>query len=361
MTIVSDNRPADVLRALDGPGPVAVVDHRHPHATDLEQRLGQAPPDTWLVALTSGSSSSPRLVARTRASWQASVDAFAAATATTTGTRVLVPGPLSSTLFLHAAWHARQVGATLLTDPLDASSAWDVAHVTPRQLGAMLESAADLTGRTVVVGGAALHPGTTRLAHDRGVHVIAYYGAAELSFVAVGTDVLRPFPGAQVASRNGVLWVRSPFVCSGYLGTTAAGGPPGSLRRDPDGWATVGDRGQTPPDGSVVVQGRGDEAVQTGGATVQVADVEAVVRAAPGVTDVVAFGAPHPDLGQVVVAAVESRTATVSQLRGWARDGLDRAARPRRWWVVAALPRTAAGKIDRVATVRLVTPSNTTE
>ena len=79
--------------------------------------------------------------------------------------------------------------------------------------------------------------------HDRavaaGARVHHYYGAAELSFVAWGAhaDDLRPFPGVEVAVRDGEVWVRSPYVCSGYDGS------PGPLRVDPDGFATVGDRG----------------------------------------------------------------------------------------------------------------------
>ena len=66
-----------------------------------------------------------------------------------------------------------------------------------------------------------------------------YYGAAELSFVAWGAhaDDLRPFPGVEVSVREGEVWVRSPYLCTGY------DGPPGPLRRDGDGFATVGDRG----------------------------------------------------------------------------------------------------------------------
>ena len=37
------------------------------------------------------------------------------------------------------------------------------------------------------------------------------------------------------AVRSGEVWVRSPFVCTRY------DGPPGPLRRDVDGFCTVGD------------------------------------------------------------------------------------------------------------------------
>ena len=69
-----------------------------------------------------------------------------------------------------------------------------------------------------------------------------------------------------------VVWVRSPYVCDGYAG------PTGSLRRDPDGWATVGDIGAL--DGEIVTVGGRPDAVITAGATVLIADVEAALRSA---------------------------------------------------------------------------------
>lgn len=356
MRVVSDDRPADVLDALDAhlAGPVAVVDHRRRVPSDLPDRLRHAPDATWLVAFTSGSTDAPRGVCRTHASWQAGVPALAELTATAAGSTVLVPGPLSSTLFLHAAWHARQVGADALLAPLDTTKPWDVVHLVPAQLRRLLAADVDVAGRMAVVAGAALDRPTAQEARRRKMRAVSYYGAAELSFVAVdpGTG-MRAFPGAEVAARDGVLWVRSPYVATGYLpdatGEPVAGG---AMRRDA-GWATVGDRGGVSADGRVTVDGRGEAAVQTGGATVWVADVEQVLRHAPGVRDVVVLSVSNAQHGQVVAAAVEC-DCDVADLRAWARSRLDAPSLPRRWAVTPALPRTPAGKVDRAAAAVLL-------
>lgn len=353
--VLTDDDPARLLAALDGPGPVAVLDHR---ATALvaavDAALPAAPPGAWLVALTSGSTAVPRAVCRTRASWEASVAPLAAWTGVGPGLRVLVPGPLSSTLFLHAAWHTRRVGAELLLAPLHTNQPWDVVHLVPHQLDRLLASEADVRGRTAVVAGAALAAGTAARAAERGLLVLTYYGAAELSFVARarGAAPLSPFPGAQVDVRDGLLWVRSPYLASGYLPLDASG-PPAPLQRDGEGWASVGDRARLVPRG-IVVLGRGDTAVQTGGATVPVADVEAVLREAPGVRDAAVVGTSHPVLGEVVTAVVEASPQTrAATLRAWSRPRLSAEQQPRRWLLVDALPRTAAGKVDRAATAAL--------
>ncbi len=354
--LVSDQDPYLVLDALDRPGPVVVTNHRLPVPTDLRQRLARVAPDTWLVAFTSGSTAHPRGVCRTRASWMLSVAPLAAAIGAGTSSTVLVPGPLSSTLFLHGAWHAREVGARVLLGPLDSAKPWDIAHLLPSQLAALLASPADLTGRTAVVAGAALAGSTAAAAMGRGMRVVRYYGAAELSFVAIGSeDGLRPFPGVEVAERAAELWVRSPYVAAGYLPDVSDGDPAGgAMRRDEAGWATVGDRGEVRADGTVVVRGRGAGVVQTGAATIHAADVEHVLRGAPGVRDAVVVGVPHAWLGQVVAAAVESSSATSATMRRWARSRLDSSALPRRWVVTNELPRTPAGKVDRDAVSRLV-------
>jgi acyl-CoA synthetase (AMP-forming)/AMP-acid ligase II len=363
--VVPDDDPQRVLDALEAPsggGPVAVVDHRRPPLQGLADALTRAPAGTWLAALTSGSTAAPRAVCRTRQSWTSGVDDLARLTGTGAGTRVLVPGPLASTLFLHAAWHARQVGATVVPEPLLTERAWDVVHLVPHLLRRLLEHPGlDLAGRTAVVAGAALPVDVASQAGRRGMRVVAYYGAAELSFVAAGEPsqdgALPPFPGVQVQVRDGEVWARSALLALGYLPLAGAGGTAaphealpvdGPLMRDDAGWVSVGDRGELLPDGRLRVLGRGGGAVQSGGATVLVADVEAALRDLPGVRDVVVVAVAHDELGEVVGAVVEPHL-DLPALRRAALTVLAPEQLPRRWLVLDALPRTAGGKVDRAA------------
>jgi long-chain acyl-CoA synthetase len=293
----------------------------------------------WLATCTSGSTGAPRVVLRTRASWTASHAAFTALTAAGPGRTVLVPGPLSGSLYLYGAVHTLVEAGTLLLEPVGTPLPWDVAHLVPAQLTALLATDLDLAGRTAVVSGAALPDQLAAVAAARGLEVLAYYGATELSFVAMGHagTPLRPFPWVEVVVREGVVWVRSPYLGLRYLG--APGGP---WRTDPDGWASVGDHGAVASSGGLAVVGRGDTAVTTGGATVLVEEVEAVLRGLPGVADVVVVGTPHPALGEVVTAVlVPQPGAGVEAWRAAAAAALAPAARPRRWYLVPELPGTA--------------------
>ena len=114
-------------------------------------------------------------------------------------------------------------------------------------------------------------------------------------------------------SATGEIWVRSPYVCDGY------DGPPGPLRRDAGRVRHRRGPRACWSDGRLVVLGRPD-AVTTGGATVPLADVEAVLRAA-ATGEVVVVGLPHQGLGAVLAAVL-----TVARRP---RPGARRAARRR--------------------------------
>ncbi|WP_158548819.1 AMP-binding protein [Blastococcus sp. TF02A-26] len=296
-----------------------------------------------LLALrTSGTTDRPRVVVRTAASWADSFPHVSALAGIDRSSRVWVPGPLGATMNLFAAVHARSVGAPLVEQPGDATH----AHLTPAALTAALRDGTDLRDRTLVVAGDRLTRDLAARARAAGATTAHYYGAAELSFVAWGTDEqdLRPFPDVTVDIRDGRIWARSPFLSQGY---TEGEGP---FTTAPDGSATVGDRGRL-ADGVLTVTGRGSDAVVTGGATVLVGEVEAALRRATG-SDVLVVGLPHPRLG-AVVAAVLTDPATLPRAREAARTALDPAQRPRRWFALPQLPLTAAGKVDRAAVAEL--------
>jgi long-chain acyl-CoA synthetase len=317
--------PVDVLAAAD---PVQAVLDAHADGRRIAVR-------------TSGTTSRPRAVVRSAASWVDSFPAVSELSGIGRGSRVWLPGPLTASMNLFAAAHARAVAADVVPTPGGATH----ACLTPAALTGALDDGVDLAGVHVVVAGDRLTRRLAARAAAVGARTSHYYGAAELSFVAWGShdDDLRVFPGVAVAIRDGVVWARSPWLSLGYLEGE------GPLRTTPDGWATVGDRGVL-DDGVLTVTGRGSDAVLTGGVTVLVDDVERALRAACG-ADVVVVGVPHPRFGQLVAAVLPDRAAVVAA-RAAAR-ALPTAQRPRRWFALPSWPVTGAGKVDRAAVAEL--------
>ena len=309
--------------------------------------LAAADPEDLLAFRTAGTAGQARTVLRTSRSWTASYPHVSDLLGMTSASRVWVPGPLSASMNLFAAAHAAWAGAELVTGPSNATH----AHLTPWLLRRQLaEDPAVLSGLHLVVAGDRLSSTLRDTAVSLSARVSHYYGAAELSFVAWGehAESLRPFPGVEVTARDGELWVRSPYVCEGYAEAQHV------LRRDPDGWLTIGDRGEVQPEdegGRVTVFGRSG-GVTTAGATVLEADIEHALRLeASG--DVAVVGVPHPDLGQVV-AAVVTHPDDVARLQEVSRRVLAPQQRPRRWFHLTSLPLTGNGKVDKAAIVRAV-------
>ncbi|WP_129669552.1 AMP-binding protein [Phytoactinopolyspora endophytica] len=398
---------APEIHVRERPRPEAEQERRPP-----PERYVPHPEDLAWAGFSSGSTGRPRAIVRTRESWIGSYPAAEKLSGLSWSDTVLVPGPLVSSLFCFAALHGLAAGAEVIVTGRwspravrEVLSEVDVVHAVPHMLDQMLTWIEDQgpeasqrrnRPRTALVSGAALPPGLRERAAAAGVGVVAYYGAVELSFVAVDPDGagLRPFDEVEIDVRPtgdeatlGEVWVRSPWVAEGYLG-----GATGPFRWDDDGWATVGDLAELPPPmimntnrsystvsvhdhGSIQLRGRGDGAILTGGATVVPEDVEAVLAAVPGVAGVVVVGMPHEQLGAVVTAVVEvadiergaagddaendgadggdtsmdGTPVTRALLESVARRELSLAQRPRRWFEIDRMPRTAVGKPARAA------------
>jgi acyl-CoA synthetase (AMP-forming)/AMP-acid ligase II len=324
-----------------------------------------------LVVLTSGSSAAPRAVLRTWESWRASFEAFDVVTGLGPDDLLWVPGTAASTLTLFAVLHARERGLPLRTGgrwrglapstgpgtDVDSDRAAELARVTavhavPAVVAEVLHAAGRgvLPGLRLVVTAGAQVPVTLRETADRlGVALVEYYGAAELSFVAADADGsgLEAFPGVELEVRDGVVWARSPYLSQGYL-AGPAGDVTGPFRLDGEGWATVGDRGTLHGD-RLVVHGRPGSTVSVGATTVLLDDVEAVLRAVPGVAELVCGGEPDPRLGERLVAVVQPLPGADPQtaLKQAARRLLPPPSRPVRWVLEPVLPTTPAGKVDR--------------
>lgn len=330
------------------------------------------PPGTWLVAATSGTSGRPRAICRAAASWAQSVAPLADFAQIGPGDRVGWTGPLHSTLHLHAAVHTLALGAHLTDHLTDAT----VLHCVPATLADLLRDhhrAPHL--RTVIVAGDRLPDELAARARVANIDVVEYYGAAELSFVGIRRwpqAHLRPFPGVEVRiDSTGTLWARSPYLAIGYADLARPDGEEFDLatplRRDADGFATVGDLAAASGTAEgFVIRGRGGSAITVGGVTVLAEDVEAALRSIPGVRAAAAVGVPHPRLGQTITAVVVLAASprdhctfpTVDEdlaaVQHAARGLLQGAARPHRFLAVSSLPRTQAGKIARAEVQAMV-------
>ncbi|SEH67183.1 MULTISPECIES: class I adenylate-forming enzyme family protein [unclassified Leifsonia] len=369
MIVVLDaGRPGllDDLRRVRADGDVPLVgDPRWPAAQWAAVRAlaatAEVPEGTAWATLTSGSSGAPRVVLRSDASWARSYAAVASLLDAGPEDVVALPGPASSSLTLYSLAQVLAGGPRVAVGPVSPDATH--LHGTPEALRAALEAHPASRLRVALVGGSHLDPALRARAEERGIRVHAYYGAAELSFVALDDGSgMGAFPGVELSIRDGVLWVRSPFTALGYARPSAghaasagydgsAGPSAGPLRFDGD-WATVGDRAEL-VQGRLRLLGRADDAVLSASATIVPEEVEAVLRSVPGVRDAVVFGMPQARVGALVAALIERNPPAppLSDLRRAASRELAPAHRPRLWFT-GEVPRTASGKPARAEIAR---------
>jgi acyl-CoA synthetase (AMP-forming)/AMP-acid ligase II len=109
-----------------------------------------------------------------------------------------------------------------------------------------------------------------------------------------------------------------------------------------------GDIGRFDEDGFLVLLDRKRDLVISGGFNVYPSDLEAVLRAHPGVGDAAVVGVPSPEWGETPVAfvvPVAGASVDAEALRRWANERLGKTQRLSGVTIVEALPRSAIGKV----------------
>jgi O-succinylbenzoic acid--CoA ligase len=360
--------------------PVGSVDHLPVAAGD-----GPVDPAQWgraetaVLLFTSGTTGQPKCVRLTLGNLVASATAAAFRLGVAPGDRWLDCLPVYHMGGLAPLLRCPVYGTTLLVQrgfeaaaTAEAAAAHGATGISlvPTQLTRLLDGGWEPSTAldTVLLGGAPAPESLVERALDGGVPVYPTYGLTEAASqvttatpaearadpAAVGqplvvTDLTvvddegRPVP----AGETGEVVVDGPTVTPGYL--------------DPDRTAVgeyglhTGDAGYLDADGRLRVVGRLDETIITGGENVHPAEVAAVLRDHPAVADAAVVGLADEEWGERVAAlvAVEgasgSERPTPDEIESFARDRLAGYKLPRTVAVVAQLPRTASGTVDRAA------------
>ncbi len=327
--------------------------------------------DVQLVVATSGTTAEPKGVMLTAANIAAHVKAARARLKLEPGDVWLNYLPLTHVGGAMILYRCLEAGAcAVLREGFDAERvAADivrhrVTHISlvPPMLAGLVEVGLEPPPwlRHALVGGAALSAELAARAREAGWPIAPTYGMSE---TASQVATLAPWPedwrpglvgepleGLELAVDNrGRIRVKGDAVMAGYANPDRRFGE--GLK---DGWFETGDKGRLDPTGRLVVLGRVDEVLISGGHTIHPAEVEAALSACPNVVEAAVSGYPDPVWGDILVAVVvgEAEEAAVID---WCRRHLESPRRPRAVRKVASLPRTPLGKLDRAALRRLVT------
>jgi len=345
------------------------------------ERIRLVDPDVLAVSATSGSTGRPKLVPH---AWRALVVASRAV-----GERLAIgPDDVSAHMtplflanglrnaFMLALVHGASVRVLPEADPEAFLAAIDAGEVTytsasfaiQREVLRRLETGCRVRARRLrfvrVASGAMAADEMDRLEQALGVPVLSGLSASE-----TGTIALQRLPparrtrgtcgdalGAELrvagddgqalpAGATGEIRVRGPQVFAGYLDDDAL-----NAASFVDGWFATGDLGRIDERGDLVLAGRLREMINRGGEKVSPAEIDAILRALPGVADAAAFALPHPRLGQEIGAAVVRAAGSdldAARLLARVRECLGTRRAPKHLWFVGSLPRAGNGKLAR--------------
>lgn len=318
----------------------------------------------YAVVTTSGSSGDPKGVILTPDNIVAAVAASQARLGNDSSDRWLLCLPLFHIAGLSAVWRSLAAGGSVLIhDRFDAMSVAaalkageaSVVSLVPTMLHRVLDAEpGPYTGlKAVLLGGGPAGRSLVERALDAGLPVLATYGttetASQVATVAPSEEheasgsVGRPLDGVKVSFDEGEIVVEGPAVSPGYLGERPRTGP-----------HRTRDLGYLDDNGRLVVTGRKDHIILTGGEKVVPQFVEAVLESFPSIRRAVVLGVPDNDWGEAVVAVVESDAVDEPALAARARAALAAHQVPKRWVWVDGLPELSNGKVDRVAAASML-------
>jgi long-chain acyl-CoA synthetase len=121
--------------------------------------------------------------------------------------------------------------------------------------------------------------------------------------------------------------------------------------RNVHGWSTLGDVGYVDDEGYLFLTDRKSFMIISGGVNIYPQEIENLLVAHPKVTDVAVIGAPHEEMGEMVVAVVQpadmadAGDALAAELTAFCRASLSGVKTPRRIDFLADLPRHDTGKL----------------
>jgi O-succinylbenzoic acid--CoA ligase len=333
---------------------------------ETARRLGPVRfPDTAAILFTSGTTGTPRGAVLTRSALLASAAASAANLGWRDDDRWLLCMPVARVGGLSIVTRCLAARRALARVPaFDATClpAWIAASratlvsVVPTMLARWLDAHPDWVPpahlRAVLVGGAEAPAALLARAARLRLPIVLTYGMTETCSQVVATSYAarfapaseragRPLGGVALRLRDGHIEIKGPMRMAGYWD-----GPPLS----PDEWFDTGDLGELDTRGCLTVQARRVDLILTGGENVYPAEVEKAIEAFPGIARAAVFGVPDATWGQTVAAAiVASPDVSRQALAEFLAARLAPWKRPRSICVVADLPATTAGKLDRGA------------
>jgi O-succinylbenzoic acid--CoA ligase len=228
----------------------------------------------------------------------------------------------------------------------------DFTAIVPTQLFRALNGDANLlehllSANSVLVGGAALDPQLRDQANTAGIKVVESYGMTETCGGCVYDG--NPLPGTKILiADSGLIW-----ISTGSLATTYLDSPSTWNELIADGYFKTSDIGEF-RDGKLLVTGRSDDVIITGGENVSLSAIERSLQDSFAGVECAAFAIADTQWGQSLYLAIAGAVhPDESAINEYLSSQISVAAKVKRFVYVDKLPRTSLDKIDRPKLVEI--------
>jgi O-succinylbenzoic acid--CoA ligase len=296
-----------------------------------------------LLIETGGSTGMPKVVALSAAAMRASAQLSNKVLGATKGDRWAL------TLPLHHIAGINQILRSIELESDPVATGGEFISVVPTLLYRALnnhdETLEQLRGaRKVLIGGAAVSRELLEVGKSAGIPLVTSYGMTEMCGGCVYDGA--PLPSVEVKMFDGgKIALKGPMCAQGYLNDEAE-----TLKSFVDGWFITSDEGEITSDGKLIVRGRTDDVIISGGEKISPTAVTQLLRSRFPRTEIYVLGIPDSEWGQslrvVMALSDEIARVTLSEIREIVGANLSKVAAPRSLLLLSDIPTRANGKID---------------
>jgi acyl-CoA synthetase (AMP-forming)/AMP-acid ligase II len=371
--------PDDIVIVIGHPGDGTVVGDTSLDALAVSTGPDLPIPDKpgRVVILTSGTTGTPKGARRGAPKGLSAAASILSRLAFRSKERMLIAPPVFHTWGIGMLQIAPAIGSTIvLRRKPDAESILAAAQehrctsviVVPVMAQRMVDLPPEVRARydlgslrTVACSSAAVSPTLSERFQDAfGDVLYNIYGATEVSWVTIATPQdLRTAPGTAgrppLGTKIALLDDRGKPVPLGDIGTIYVsnemifdGYTNGNDKARANGLISTGDKGRIEEHGLLMVMGRDDDMVISGGENVYPVEVEELLAAHPEVVECTVVGVPDDDMGQrlaAYVVVVEASRLSAEDVKDLVRGRLARFSVPRDVIFLEELPRNTVGKV----------------
>ena len=189
----------------------------------------------------------------------------------------------------------------------------------------------------------------TGFCRDNPAGIVEVYGSTETGGIGLrnrsrGEEGFAPYSTLFWRIREERLCIRSPYLSP-------------ELPSEADGFFRTGDRVRACGEHDFLLQGRIDSITKVGGKRVDLAEIQALIKAEGGVRDCLVLSLPEASgRGQRIVAVVEGEGVNLETLRQRLHAQCEAVALPRAIKKVDSIPVKANGKYDREKILQMFVP-----